>query len=422
MPKILVIADDYTGANDTGILLKEKGGFEAVSFLSVNEIEKFDSDRDVFCISTDTRDKKSQYSYNLIRDITCRFKNNVKLISKRIDSTLRGNVGSEIDAVLDELGPEYRAVVVASYPSSARICLGGCVLVNGVPLEKTNVSSDIKTPVKSSSVIGIIKSQSRKSVGYVPLGDVLRGAEFLKKKIEEKSERIIVIDAVNNEDIMIIADACTSLKEKIVSVDPGPFTAFVSINRLKSIKPASYRSLMVIGSITELTRKQLKYFERHQKILIYNVNVNNLIDNFEDELGKTLDYIKKDYRKYKYLCITTSLVKFQMKHGINLDLSDIISDRLNKIARKILDMKEFNIKLIYLSGGDTAQGFLKNVNSTAMELLEEIIPLAVYGKIIGGEFNGLNVVTKGGLIGDETSMVFIMSTVEKNIERGKRYE
>jgi uncharacterized protein YgbK (DUF1537 family) len=302
MPKILVIADDYTGANDTGILLKEKGGFEAVSFLSVNEIEKFDSDRDVFCISTDTRDKKSQYSYNLIRDITCRFKNNVKLISKRIDSTLRGNVGSEIDAVLDELGPEYRAVVVASYPSSARICLGGCVLVNGVPLEKTNVSSDIKTPVKSSSVIGIIKSQSRKSVGYVPLGDVLRGAEFLKKKIEEKSERIIVIDAVNNEDIMIIADACTSLKEKIVSVDPGPFTAFVSINRLKSIKPASYRSLMVIGSITELTRKQLKYFERHQKILIYNVNVNNLIDNFEDELGKTLDYIKKDYRKYKYLC------------------------------------------------------------------------------------------------------------------------
>lgn len=422
MPKILVIADDYTGANDTGILLKEKGGFEAVSFLSVNEIEKFDSDRDVFCISTDTRDKKSQYSYNLIRDITCRFKNNVKLISKRIDSTLRGNVGSEIDAVLDELGPEYRAVVVASYPSSGRICLGGCVLVNGVPLEKTNVSSDIKTPVKSSSVIGIIKSQSRKSVGYVPLEDVLRGAEFLKKKIEEKSERIIVIDAVNNEDIMIIADACTSLKEKIVSVDPGPFTAFVSINRLKSIKSASYRSLMVIGSITELTRKQLKYFERHQKILIYNVNVNNLIDNFEDELGKTLDYIKKDYRKYKYLCITTSLVKFQMKHGINLDLSDIISDRLNKIARKILDMKEFNIKLIYLSGGDTAQGFLKNVNSTAMELLEEIIPLAVYGKIIGGEFNGLNVVTKGGLIGDETSMVFIMSTVEKNIERGKRYE
>lgn len=105
-----------------------------------------------------------------------------------------------------------------------------------------------------------------------------------------------------------------------------------------------------------------------------------------------------------------------------MDLSDIISDRLNKIARKILDMKEFNIKLIYLSGGDTAQGFLKNVNSTAMELLEEIIPLAVYGKIIGGEFNGLNVVTKGGLIGDETSMVFIMSTVEKNIERGKRYE
>lgn len=422
MPSVLVIADDFTGANDTGVLLKDEGGFEAVSFLSCNDIEKFHYDKDIFCVNTDTRDKKSQYSYNLIRDITCKFKNRVKLISKRIDSTLRGNVGSEIDAVLDELGPEYKAIVVASYPSSGRICLGGYILVNGIPLEKTNVSSDVKTPVKSSNVISIIKSQSKKSIGYISLEDVLKGAEFLKGRIEKDSSKIIVIDAVSNEDVMVIADACTSLREKVVCVDPGPFTSYLSINRLKSIKAAPYRSLMVIGSITELTRKQLEYFKGHREVLIYNVNVNNLINDFEDELKKALDYMQKDYENYKYLCITTSLIKAEIESGISLDVSNIISDRLNKIAKAILDMKDFNIKLVYLSGGDTAQGFLKNINSIAMEIIEEIIPLAVYGKIIGGQFHGLHVLTKGGLIGDETSMAFIMSTIEKNIERGSKDE
>ena len=64
----------------------------------------------------------------------------VKLYAKRIDSTLRGNLGSETDAFLDLLGPDYIAVCVPCFPSSGRVLVGGYLLVNGVPLQKTEVA------------------------------------------------------------------------------------------------------------------------------------------------------------------------------------------------------------------------------------------------------------------------------------------
>lgn len=421
MPSVLVIADDFTGANDTGVLLKAKG-LNAISFLRSDDVKNFHNDEAVFCINTDTRDKEKQYSYNLIKSITHEFKDQVKVISKRIDSTLRGNAGSEIDGVLDELGKEYKAVVVASYPLSGRICIGGYVLVNGVPLEKTNVSNDIKTPVKSSNVIDIIKCESSKSVGYISLEKVLKGSNFLGREIQDDSNEIIIIDAVTNEDIKIIADACVLSHQKIVCIDPGPFTAYFSVNLLKSDREDFHRSLTVVGSTTDLTRKQMEYFKEHKNILIYNIHVGNLIDNFEDELQKVLGYFKQNYKKYKYLCISTSLEKDEIRYKTRINTTYIISDRLNKVAKDILSVKDFEINLAYLTGGDISQGFLKNINSIGVEIIDEIIPLAVYGKVVGGEFDGLNIITKGGLIGNETSADFILSAVEKNVKGGSKNE
>lgn len=419
MPSVLVMADDFTGANGTGVLLNAKG-FNAISFLKSDDVGEFCNNKDVFCINTDTRDKEKQYSHDLIKNVTHKFKNEVKVISKRIDSTLRGNVGSEIDGVLDELGKEYKAIVVASYPLSGRICVGGYVLVNGVPLEKTNVSKDVKTPVKTSNVIHIIKSQSSKSVGYISLEKVLKGKNFLSKEIKNNSHEIIVVDAATDENIKTIANACVLSKQKIVCIDPGPFTAYFSLDLLKSGRENFCRCLMIIGSTTELTRKQIEYFKDHKNILIYNININNLIDNFKDESQKALNYFKENYKEYKYLCISTSLEKNQVRDKVNMDTSNIISDRLNKIAKDILSVNVFNINFTYLTGGDISQGFLKNINSIGMEIMDEIIPLTVYGKVVGGEFSGLNMITKGGLVGNETSVDFIMSAVEKNIKGSSR--
>ena len=68
------------------------------------------------------------------------------IYTKRIDSILIGNIGSEIDAILDK-DKESIAVVVAFYPDSGRISRGVFLLVDSVPVQNTLVAKDPKYPV-----------------------------------------------------------------------------------------------------------------------------------------------------------------------------------------------------------------------------------------------------------------------------------
>jgi len=50
-----------------------------------------------------------------------------------------------------------------------------------------------------------------------------------------------------------------------------------------------------------------------------------------------------------------------------------------------------------------------------IEVQEEVLPLAVYGKILGGDYDGLPIVTKGGLIGDSDAITNCINHLFKKI-------
>lgn len=139
--KIAIIADDLTGANATAALLSTKG-FTTMTCLDndAKEAERFD----VVSFSTDSRSVSSAEAYRRVAECVARINPEQTLISKRIDSTLRGNLGAEVDAVIDSF-PHLMAIVVPVYPSSGRICVGGSLLVDGIPLQNTAMRNDPKT-------------------------------------------------------------------------------------------------------------------------------------------------------------------------------------------------------------------------------------------------------------------------------------
>jgi D-threonate/D-erythronate kinase len=54
-----------------------------------------------------------------------------------------------------------------------------------------------------------------------------------------------------------------------------------------------------------------------------------------------------------------------------------------------------------------------------LQVMEEIVPLCVLGRIVGGPYEGMYVVTKGGAVGDRTAIVksvrsLLSRTTEKN--------
>ena len=160
MTKFRIIADDLTGANANCSLMK-KIGLSAATVLAGDGAmpENFDA----LAITTNSRAFEPENSYDVVKKALDRFiGEDVELYSKRIDSTLRGNLGPEINAFFDKLGDDYIGIAVPAYPASGRIVVNGEMFVNGNLLTNSDAGKDTKTPVHTSKVIDLLKKNLKK--------------------------------------------------------------------------------------------------------------------------------------------------------------------------------------------------------------------------------------------------------------------
>lgn len=425
MAKYFIIADDLTGANASGILLK-KLGLKTLSLTKEkqHEIENYLPDYDVITISTESRGIEKEKAYEAVANIAFQIKNkNFKLINKRIDSTLRGNIGAEIDAVLDSL-KDFVAVMVPAFPSSGRITIGGRLLVNGIPLHKTEAAKDPKAPVKTSSVMEILQKQSQKPSIHFPIDFLSQSDEICIKTLKEhlnKGYKIFVFDATDEEDIDKIARIWINLNIKFFSVDPGPFTYSLA-KQMEGRNENDKKILMVIGSVTDTTYKQLNFLKiKIPDLEIINVNPKKLIseNEREKEINRAFQKTIEVYDEKNLICVTTinhekldlQFLSSKLNQSVE-NLSVLINTGLAEIAHKLIN-SNLTFHGIFSSGGDTTIALLNKLEAHGVELLDEILPLAVAGKIINGIADQINIATKGGMIGDEKGIYLCISHLQK---------
>lgn len=147
MIKLAVIADDLTGANDTALQFAKRN---IKSSVEINFMQMADvKDKEVIVVDTDSRDLDEDLSYKRVKDICEEMSRyNIKCAYKKIDSTLRGNLGAEIKAVDDVFKPDI-VIIAPAYPANQRITIGGYHLLEGKPIELTEIANAPKTPVKN---------------------------------------------------------------------------------------------------------------------------------------------------------------------------------------------------------------------------------------------------------------------------------
>src|SRR5690606_11614306 len=215
------------------------------------------------CVDTDSRYVQPDLAKARVQAALQNFQNwEADLICKRIDSTVRGNIGYEVDTILEALGEKSIAIVVASCPESGRITSGGYLLVNGVPLQTTDVAKDPVNPLKQSFVPHIIQKQSKFPVVHIGLETVLLEVQQLADAINKEisaGNRIIVLDAVTDDDIDCITAAMLKVNDyTLVPVDPGPLTAKYS-KAILNQQSQNKKIVASIGSITPTASKQIQY-------------------------------------------------------------------------------------------------------------------------------------------------------------------
>lgn len=422
MYRCLIVADDLTGANASGVLLKAFGLSPLTLTGDLPPPPAVRAGRDVLIAPTDSRAVAPAVAYRRVRDATTALAApEVRLYTKRIDSTLRGNMGPEIDAMLDALAAvensDRIAVVVPAYPQAGRVAVGGYLLVNGILLQRSDVARDPKTPVLTSRTLDLVVAGSRRTAAHLPLDTVYAGAAALAAALGDtyrNGHRIAVLDALQPEDLETIADAVIAADLPFIAVDPGPFSAALAGRLLPaehSGKPRP-RVLMVVGSVVATAGEQLRELYRAYHVTTAYLDPLLLIaggDIARVEIEQAVAKLTAAPVDTDFLCLTTNsldstacldLEAIARSRASDIDtVSGLINQGIAQTVERVLDAP-LRVGGLYLSGGDTTIAVFRRLGAVGLVLERDVLPLVAYGHIMGGSREGMPVVTKGGTAGD----------------------
>lgn len=447
MPLIGAVADDLTGATTTGVLLARSKARTAV-FFNEDAAEKAEKlhQLDAILISSNSRALPPKEAYEKVKSATKALQRmGVKHFSKRIDTTLRGGVGVEIDAMMDCMGEDAVAVVVPAMPQSKRILVGGFSIIDGVALVRTPVAQDVRTPVYENFIPRLLENQTRRKVGLITLDTVLKGTGSIKDKlisIKSEGKEIIVVDAITLEDVEVIAKACVELDWNVIAVDPGAFTSKLAFYRNLIQKEESNipegsgedlnkSVLIAAGSATPITKKQMKTLCENPQVVRIPVEPVPLI-NGGDEAKKEIERTVKIALAYlnnkklprailmetalhgEVLNLTAEDEKRHYTNGtsaerINTGLGTIISDILKSAGRE-------KLAGLYTTGGDTMVNVCYQLGVECIEVLDYVIAQTDIGRLVGN-YDGLPIIGKGGLTGTEHTAIDVVDRLFKEATR-----
>ena len=432
MPQCIVIADDLTGANATGVLMA-KMNYRTYTVMNEERLN-MDGLADCDCVvyPTDSRSIAPELAYNRVFNAASILKSpDAKVYSKRIDSTLRGNLGYETDALLDALGNESAAIIVPCFPSSGRVTVGGYLLVKALPLHRTEVIFDPKNPVHTPLCAEIFQQQSKYPVGSIQLRDLMKGLDFVSQKIcslVEQGMRNIVFDAVTQEDIDLIADAVILSGVAFIAVDPGVFTATITRKLVVPIQTrSSRRVLAAVGSVNAVAGRQAELFLASQTVWNVYMETAEFLEG-EDrrmaEIGRVVSEILDNCEDYEVCSVIghgilpeyrVPFEPYASRYNCTFDdLSNLINESVAEIVYRIIAAGR-GFSGLYTSGGDITVAVCRRMKNVGLRLLSEVLPLAAYGELMGGDYSGLKIVTKGGMVGEADAMVSCVGYLKEKL-------
>lgn len=391
MGTFAILADDLTGAMDTGGQFARGGFHTLVHFLRVPPAAG-----EIVVVDTESREIAPEEAYRRVRETAEALRGTP--IYKKVDSTLRGHLGEELDAVMDALGLE-KAVVCTAFPAAGRTILEGRLRVHGVPLLQTEFARDPLRP-PTDHIASLLARQSRRPVAEVPLREVRRGAEALADLLAARPEALLVADAVEPEDLVILARAVGRLGEGVVACgSAGLAQALPEGLGLEPVgrSPEPWRLregpvLVVAGSQREVTRRQVQAAGRLGAAV-----VDFAPSRGEEAVREALWEAVQNLRAGRDVILTTA---FQPPLP---GQEQAVAERLGSLAAQIADQHSAVAGWV-LTGGAVAYAVCQALGIGSLEIGGEVAPGIPFGRVVGGAWDGTPLVTKAGGFGGEDAL------------------
>lgn len=425
MDKIAIIADDLTGASDTGVQFAKKGLKTSVIF-DIDNLYEDSKDTDIIVIDTDSRAISPFEAYQKVKETSQKLKNiGYTQIYKKIDSTLRGNLGIEIDAIMDVFDFDF-AVIAPAFPQMGRTTVEGRHFLYGKPIDQTEISEDPKSPVKESNILSLLSYQTKRKSSLITINTIRSGENDIKSeivKLLKKNVQLIAFDSETDDDLEIILNYLTTSNYRILWVGSAGLanllankisflsSTIISENLILTENPI----LVVSGSISKITRQQISLLVTQPNIIGIEMNPLKILNEEEnkEEIDRCYDEIIKALKRNKdvafFVDSSPEIVQKTKEVGELLkisseEVSHRIVDALGYISNRIIN--EVQLGGVILTGGDTAKAVCKYLGARGIKLIKELETGIPIGKLIG--FRNLLTITKAGAFGTEETLINII--------------
>lgn len=428
MADVLVVADDLTGANAAA------AGFARTGFRSVTAsagehadvVAEMVSRFDVVVATTDSRHLPPEAARERVGRVV-RAGWPARLVCNRIDTTLRGNVGAtthEVRQQVEKLTGQRTVVLCApAHPEAGRQTIGSMQLLGGRRLEETEVARDARAPVHTSDVVTLLREQADLQVAAVLLEDITGDPATLLatvRRLLAEGAEVIVADATTVDHLDRIADAAVAASKGTDVVwttsDPGP--ASVAMARALGLDRSTPGAplLALSGSPTELTRIQLQQLASERAAQLHRVVRDTPVPDV-DATARRLDEALGSAGPGDIVVLATVLEESDLCRPTPEEAAEIPL-ALARAARRALEAHP--VDGIFTTGGDVTAALLAELGSHGLEISDEVEPLAVAGSVVGGPWDGLQVVTKGGLVGDARTTIACLDHLRRQVDVHRR--
>ena len=252
--EVAIIADDLTGAADAAAPFAQRGYEARVGFKGASPQEAFPlAEGDVLAYDTATRDIPDSQAETIQATVRqaarCLAQLQPRIVFKKIDSTLRGHLRLELEAVRAEFSNRL-AIVSPAFPAQGRTVRAGVLHIHNTPWTATEFAP--KDVSGSATVLGAFGMAGKAGTGAIVVSEIQQGVEALEARLQEaKAQGIhtVFCDAETDQDLNILAQTILRQPETYLPVGSAGLA-----RALAAALPAGAQSIPTGGMLTEPLR------------------------------------------------------------------------------------------------------------------------------------------------------------------------
>lgn len=406
MRRMLILADDLSGAADCGIACT-KAGLDTI--VTLGELHK-DTVAEVVSIDADSRHLSAAAASNRMEHLVRAYASDpATLLFKKVDSTLRGHLGPELAAVLRArcVGAKRGVAVMApAFPAAGRTTVLGLHYVHGRPLHETEIWRNQK--MTGEAYIPHLLEEAGLRTAHLELAIIRSSVVELRQALIETAETndVLVCDAETDADLFSIAEASVQLGPEVFWVGSAglahhlPHAAGIVGGKKTSNAQVPHIEgpiLFVIGSMSQASKQQVDALAAASGICLITVSPDILLAGDRSSAWRSC---KEELQNAIGCGRDVVLIP-----GSEREVDFVDRPRLSLALARMAEPLRDHVGALVASGGETARMVLERWGITTLRLIRELetgLPLSVtetWG------IPPLPVVTKAGGFGNPETLL-----------------